>query len=108
MAGSSDGPISSPREPHETCHRAEDLRGDEEGRRAPLIPGRDSVPVSNLPAALLHHAALAGEEPWLFRSEGWDWRWHSWGELARQVTAWAGVLSISLPVPGRPSILSAA
>ncbi len=58
------------------------------------------MPVTSLPAALLHHAAHAGEEPWLFRSEGWDWRWISWGELARQVTAWAGALS-ALPSGSR-------
>jgi hypothetical protein len=44
-------------------------------------------------AALLHHAELASEEPWLFRSEGLDWRWTSWGDLARQATAWAGRLA---------------
>ncbi|HKI02961.1 MAG TPA: hypothetical protein VKK31_13380 [Thermoanaerobaculia bacterium] len=53
-----------------------------------------------LPAALLHHAALGGEEPWLFRAEGWDWRWHPWGEVARWVTAWAQALS-SLPPASR-------
>lgn len=47
----------------------------------------------HLPAALLHHAALGPEEPWLFRAEGWAWRWHSWGEVARWVTAWAELLS---------------
>jgi hypothetical protein len=47
----------------------------------------------NLPAALLHHAAHGGEEPWLFRAEGWDWRWHSWSEVAGWVTAWAESLS---------------
>lgn len=62
------------------------------------------MPLSNLPAALLHHAALAGEEPWLFRSEGWDWRWHPWAELARQAAAWAGALS-ALPPGSRAAFL---
>jgi hypothetical protein len=43
----------------------------------------------SLPAALLHHADLGREEPWLFRPEGWDWRWWSWGEAARRMSAWA-------------------
>ncbi len=47
----------------------------------------------NLPAALLRHAASHREEPWLFRAEGWDWRWHSWGEIAREVLARAETLS---------------
>ncbi|MFY9822746.1 MAG: hypothetical protein WAM82_15295 [Thermoanaerobaculia bacterium] len=47
-------------------------------------------------ASLLHHAELTGEEPWLFRSEGLDWRWHTWGEIARQAAAWADELA------GRP------
>jgi hypothetical protein len=47
----------------------------------------------NLPAALLHHAARDAEEPWLFRPEGWDWRWHSWGEIARKTAAWAESLA---------------
>jgi hypothetical protein len=42
-------------------------------------------PPPNLPAALLRHAELGCEEPWLFQAEGWDWRWHSWGEIARRV-----------------------
>ena len=41
-----------------------------------------------LPAALLRHAELGREEPWLFRPEGWDWRWWSWGEAARRMSAW--------------------
>jgi hypothetical protein len=52
------------------------------------------------PAALLHHAAQGREEPWLFRAEGWDWRWKSWGEAARWVTAWAESLS-RLPAASR-------
>lgn len=40
-------------------------------------------------SALQHHASRAAEEPWLFRSEGLDWRWVSWGDLARQAAAWA-------------------
>jgi hypothetical protein len=47
----------------------------------------------NLPASLLRHAAAGREEPWLFRAEGWDWRWHSWGEVAGWVSAWAERLS---------------
>src|SRR5215210_5730753 len=47
----------------------------------------------NLPAALFRHAAAGREEPWLFRAEGWDWRWHSWGEVAGWVSAWAERLS---------------
>jgi hypothetical protein len=43
----------------------------------------------SLPAALLGHAAADPEEPWLFRAEGWDWRWHSWGDLAGWMTGWA-------------------
>ncbi|HYX26662.1 MAG TPA: hypothetical protein VFC23_21090 [Thermoanaerobaculia bacterium] len=48
--------------------------------------------------------AIAGEEPWLFRSEGWDWRWSSWGELARQAAAWAGALA-ELPPASRAAFL---
>ncbi len=47
----------------------------------------------NLPAALFLHAGSRPEEPWLFRPEGWDWRWHSWGEIAREVLARAESLS---------------
>jgi hypothetical protein len=47
----------------------------------------------NLPAALFHHAVSHPEEPWLFRAEGWDWRWHSWGKVAREVMARAEGLS---------------
>ena len=55
-------------------------------------------------SALLHRAAFAGEEPWLFRSEGWDWRWSSWGELARQAAARAGKLA-ELPSASRAAFL---
>ena len=49
-------------------------------------------------SALLYHASrFAGEEPWLFRTEGLDWRWHSWGEVARLAAGWAGHFA------GRPS-----
>jgi hypothetical protein len=48
----------------------------------------------NLPAALFRHAAERPEEPWLFRAEGWDWRWHSWGDVARRVERWAGPLAV--------------
>ncbi|HEY7213038.1 MAG TPA: hypothetical protein VIC28_00340 [Thermoanaerobaculia bacterium] len=41
----------------------------------------------NLPAALFRHAASHPGEPWLFQAEGWDWRWHTWGEVAREVMA---------------------
>jgi len=57
-------------------------------------------PPPSLSAALLHHAAQGREEPWLFRAEGWDWRWHSWGEAARWMTAWAERLS-GLPAASR-------
>ncbi|HKV08463.1 MAG TPA: hypothetical protein VJ725_10010 [Thermoanaerobaculia bacterium] len=53
---------------------------------------------SSLPAALFQRTASDPEEPWLFRSEGWDWPWQPWGEIARQVSFWAERLS-SLP-PG--------
>ncbi len=49
--------------------------------------------IPSLYSALLRRAELTGEEPWLFRSVGLDWRWHSWGDLARQAAAWAGQLS---------------
>ena len=55
------------------------------------------APPPNLPAALLHHAAVDPEEPWLFRAEGWDWRWHPWGEAARRLTYWTTRLS-ALPL----------
>jgi hypothetical protein len=58
------------------------------------------APPPDLPAALLHHAAASPEEPWLFRSEGWDWRWHPWGELARWLTRWTEPLS-GLPAGAR-------
>jgi hypothetical protein len=63
-------------------------------------------PVS-LPAALLDHAARHPEEPWLFRSEGWDWRWHSWGEIAGRVVQEAERLAslppdTRIPVPDVP------
>jgi hypothetical protein len=51
------------------------------------------VPEPSLPIALLRHAELDREEPWLFRPEGWDWRWWSWGEAARRMTAWAESLA---------------
>jgi hypothetical protein len=63
----------------------------------------------SLPAALFHHAGSAAEEPWLFRAEGWDWRWHSWGEIASRVRAQAEQLSdrpagsrVSFPYAPRP------
>jgi hypothetical protein len=51
------------------------------------------APPPDLPAALLQHAAASPEEPWLFRAEGWDWRWHPWGELARWLARWTEPLS---------------
>jgi hypothetical protein len=55
------------------------------------------VPALSSPySALHHHAKLASEEPWLFRSEGLDWRWHTLGDLARRAAAWAAHLA------GRP------
>lgn len=47
----------------------------------------------SLPAALFERAALDPEEPWLFRSEGWDWPWQPWGDAARRVSFWAERLS---------------
>lgn len=47
----------------------------------------------NLPAALFRHAAAHPQEPWLFQAEGWDWRWRTWGEVAREVLARAEGLS---------------
>lgn len=55
-----------------------------------------------LPAALLRHAERGREEPWLFRPEGWDWRWWSWGEAARHMSLWAERLAI-LPAKSRVS-----
>ena len=49
----------------------------------------------DLPAALFLHAGSSPEEPWLFQPEGWDWRWHSWREIAREVQARAESLSAS-------------
>lgn len=62
---------------------------------------------SPLPAALLDHAARHPDEPWLFYREGWDWRWHSWGEIAGRVVLRAeGFASLppgtSVPVPDIP------
>lgn len=51
----------------------------------------------NLPAAFLQHSAADPEEPWLFRAEGWDWRWHPWGELARWLNGWRETLSAFSP-----------
>jgi hypothetical protein len=55
-----------------------------------------SAPPS-LPAALFRRAASHPEEPWLFRREGWDWPWQSWGEIARWISFWADRLSILPP-----------
>lgn len=52
----------------------------------------------SLPAALFERAASDPEEPWLFRSEGWDWPWQPWGDVARRVSFWAERL-VDLP-PG--------
>lgn len=51
----------------------------------------------NLPSAFLQHAAADPEEPWLFRAEGWDWRWHPWRELARWLNGWTETLSAFPP-----------
>jgi hypothetical protein len=51
----------------------------------------------SLPAALLQRAEADPEEPWLFRSEGWDWKWHPWGELAGWLESWAERLLIHPP-----------
>jgi len=55
------------------------------------------TPPQTLPAALLSHATAHPEEPWLFRGEGWDWRWHSWAELASWMAFWAERLSTLPP-----------
>lgn len=62
---------------------------------------------SPLPAALLDHAVRHPDEPWLFYSEAWDWRWHSWGEIAGRVALRAeGFASLPpgtrIPVPDIP------
>ena len=65
-------------------------------------------------SALLYHASrFAGEEPWLFHSEGLDWRWHSWGEVARLAAGWAGHFAgrpsgSRVPFPYRPGLESIA
>lgn len=56
----------------------------------------------SLPTALLRHAKLGPEEPWLFRPEGWDWRWWSWGEAACRMSLWAERLA-TLPAGSRVS-----
>lgn len=54
-----------------------------------------------LPAALERHAAADPEEPWLFRAEGWDWVWHSWGELAGWRRAWSErIATLGSGLPG--------
>jgi hypothetical protein len=58
----------------------------------------------NLPAAFLRHSAADPEEPWLFRAEEWDWRWHPWGELARWLNVWSERLS-AFPAATRASFL---
>jgi hypothetical protein len=58
------------------------------------------APPPSLPAAFLQHAAADPEEPWLFRAEGWDWVWHSWGELAGWMERWRETLS-ALPAGSR-------
>lgn len=64
---------------------------------------------SPLPAALLDHAARHPDEPWLFYREGWDWRWHPWGEIAGRVVLQAeGLASLppgtTVPVPDVPLV----
>ena len=51
------------------------------------------------PLALLDHATLHPEEPWLFYPEGWDWRWLSWRDAARRMALWACAF---LDDPGLP------
>jgi hypothetical protein len=70
-----------------------------------------SAPPS-LPTALFRHAAAHAEEPWLFRAEGWDWRWHSWGEIAGRVKAEMASLAdraagsrIAFPFEARPEAI---
>lgn len=46
-----------------------------------------------LPAAVLRHAEANPEQPWLFRPEGWDWRWWSWKEAAVRMSTWAEQMS---------------
>jgi long-subunit acyl-CoA synthetase (AMP-forming) len=64
------------------------------------MPRSDVASPPNLPAALLHRAATDPEEPWLFRSEGWDWVWYPWGELTRWMDGWRDGLS-ALPAGAR-------
>lgn len=64
---------------------------------------------SSLSAALLDHAVRHPDEPWLFYSEGWDWRWHSWGEIAGRVVLQAEGLAsrapgTRIPVPDLPLV----
>jgi hypothetical protein len=49
---------------------------------------------------VLRHAGRGREEPWLFRAEGWDWRWHSWGEIADRMLRWAEALA-AIPAGSR-------
>lgn len=55
------------------------------------------APPPSLPAALLRRAAADPEEPWLFRTEGWDWVWHPWRELAGWMERWRMALSLLPP-----------
>ena len=65
-----------------------------------------STPTS-LPAALLRHAAETPEDPWLFRPEGLDWRWHPFGEMARRMELDAGVAaSAEVPFRAEPAWVS--
>ena len=66
----------------------------------------------DLPAALFLHAGSSPEEPWLFQPEGWDWRWHSWREIAREVRARAEGLAahprgsrVAFPYAARPEAI---
>lgn len=59
----------------------------------------------NLPAALLGHAAADPEEPWLFRAEGWDWKWHPWKELAGWMEGWSERLAAQHPAGSRAAFL---
>jgi hypothetical protein len=54
------------------------------------------VPLS-LPTALRRYAASDPEAPWLFRSAGWDWVWHSWAELSGWQLAWTARLTALPP-----------
>ncbi len=66
----------------------------------------------SLPAALLRFAASDPETPWLFRPEGLDWRWHSFGEVAAWMALDAGFAAglpsgeVAIPFAATPAWVS--